>query len=360
FDDSAFSSAMAADVSNSGHAGPFSSHVPIDFLENVFFLQYGASLFNVSGASYTGAAEEFSVFSEENEPQGLTFNNDGTVMYIIGSAGDAVVEYILTTPFDVSTATHTGSDQEFSVGAQETAPSGLAFNTDGSKMFVIGVGGDAVVEYHLSVNFDVSTAIYAGAGEEFFVGTEESTPTGLAFNHDGSKLFILGNSGDAVVEYTLSVNFDVSTAIYAGAGREFFVGTEENIPQALAFSSDGGKMFVVGATGDAVVEYELPDAEYTESFANDGSINNSNSLLISLTGDTFDDTGNDGLLNVGSQVTLGNIPAGLTPVLTLSEDDTRVTLTFTERPPAIKISMISPASLSSLTIRPFPPSLLLK
>ncbi len=383
FDDSAFSSAIAADVSNSGHAGPFSSHVPIDFLENVFFLQYGASLFNVSGASYTGAAEEFSVFSQESIPQGLTFNNDGTVMYIIGSTGDAVVEYTLTAPFDVSTATHTGSDQEFSVGAQEnvpsglafntdgskmfvigssgdavveyhlsanfdvstasyagageefsvsaqeSAPSGLAFNTDGSKMFVIGSSGDAVVEYHLSVNFDVSTAIYAGAGEEFFVGTEESTPTGLAFNHDGSKLFILGNSGDAVVEYTLSVNFDVSTAIYAGAGREFFVGTEENIPQALAFSSDGGRMFVVGATGDAVVEYELPDAEYTETFANDGSINNSNSLLISLTGDTFNDTGNDGLLNVGSQVTLGNIPAGLTPVLTLSEDDTRVTLTFT-------------------------------
>ena len=38
---------------------------------------------------------------------GLTFNNDGTKMYTAESAetSDAIVEYILTTAYDISTAT---------------------------------------------------------------------------------------------------------------------------------------------------------------------------------------------------------------------------------------------------------------
>jgi len=45
----------------------------------------------------------------------------------------------------------------FSVSAQETAPTGIAFNTDGTKMFVIGSVGDDVNEYTLSVGFDLNT-----------------------------------------------------------------------------------------------------------------------------------------------------------------------------------------------------------
>ena len=47
-----------------------------------------------------------------------------------------------------------------SIGGQETAPSGMAFNTDGTKMYVIGTTGDDVNEYSLSTAFDVSSATY--------------------------------------------------------------------------------------------------------------------------------------------------------------------------------------------------------
>ena len=35
---------------------------------------------------------------------GMTFNNDGTMMYIVGWTGDDVNEYNLSTSFNVSTA----------------------------------------------------------------------------------------------------------------------------------------------------------------------------------------------------------------------------------------------------------------
>ena len=52
-------------------------------------------------------------------PQGIAFNNDGTKMFIIGSSGDDVNEYNLSTAFDVSTASYT---TEFFSASQDTNP----------------------------------------------------------------------------------------------------------------------------------------------------------------------------------------------------------------------------------------------
>ena len=56
------------------------------------------------------------------------------------------------------TTTHTPTFTDaFSVSAEDAIPEGLAFNTDGTKMFVVGRTADAsVYEYTCSTGFDVS------------------------------------------------------------------------------------------------------------------------------------------------------------------------------------------------------------
>ena len=39
---------------------------------------------------------------------------------------------------------------------------------------------------------------------------DDGTPTGLAFNNDGTKLFVVGNTGDNIYEYSLE-NLAVQT-----------------------------------------------------------------------------------------------------------------------------------------------------
>jgi hypothetical protein len=68
---------------------------------------------------------------------------------------------------------------------------------------------DAVYEYNLSTGFDISAAVYS---QSFSVAAQDTAPTALAFNNDGTKMFVLGSTGDDVNEYTLSTGFDVSTA----------------------------------------------------------------------------------------------------------------------------------------------------
>ncbi len=181
-------------------------------------------------------------------------------MFVMGGSyiGQDVYEYTLSTGFDVSTASYVDS---FDISSQETQPFGLAFNTDGTKMFVVGKAGADVYEYSLSTGFDVSTAEFV---DSFSVSSQETSPTGLTFSNDGTKMFVVGVEGvaptfdDAVYEYTLSTGFDVSTASYVDS---FDISSQETNPRDVAFNNDGTKMFVLGqgtwASGDDVHEYTL-------------------------------------------------------------------------------------------------------
>ena len=201
--------------------------------------------FDVSTASFV---DSFDVRNEETQPKGLAFNNDGTKMFVVGYTDDEVLEYNLSPGFDVSTATFIDG---FSVRSEDLIPSGLAFNNDGTKMFVVGQRDDDVNEYTLSTGFDVSTASFVDA---FDVSNEESSPLDLKFNRNGTRMFVTGYNGKDVNEYTLSTGFDVSTASFVDS---FSVSSEESAPTGLAFNDDGTKMFVSGKTGDDVNEYTL-------------------------------------------------------------------------------------------------------
>jgi sugar lactone lactonase YvrE len=222
----------------------------------------GEEFKEISSASYDNV--NFSVGAQEVNPFGMTFNNDGSKMYIVGSGSDAVYQYTLSTPFSVSTASY--DNVSFSVGAQEAVPNGIAFNNDGSKMYIVGIGSDSVHQYTLSTPFSVATASYDNVS--FSVGAQEAYPNDIAFNNDGSKMYIVGGGSDAVYQYTLSTPFSVATASYDNVN--FYVGTQEAVPNGIAFNNDGSKMYIVGYSSESVYQYTLstPFSVSTASYDN--------------------------------------------------------------------------------------------
>ena len=192
----------------------------------------------------------FSVTSQEKLPTSVAFNADGTKMFTLGyTTGDKVYEYTLSTGFDVSTASYASDD--FSVATQDNKPQEIAFNDDGTKMFMVGDQRDKVWEYTLSTGFDVSTASVV---DGFSIASEEDYVGGMAFNDDGTKMFIAGRTADAVFEYTLSTGFDVSTSSYVDS---FSIADDEDRATGIAFNPAGTKMFIVGAAGNEVNVYNL-------------------------------------------------------------------------------------------------------
>ena len=100
----------------------------------------------------------------------------------------------------------------YNVSAQETGPREIAFSSDGTKFFVTGYAGCDVGEYSMSTAWDVSTASYTDA---FSVYSQTGGGAhGLAFNTNGTKMFVMSYGSDQVHEYALSTGWDVSTASY--------------------------------------------------------------------------------------------------------------------------------------------------
>ncbi len=204
---------------------------------------------SVTAATYDSSP--FSVASQDGGMRELAFSSDGTKFFVLGYQNRCVNEYHMTTAFDVSTATF---DSSFNVSGQEVYPHGLAFNTDGTKMFVSGYAGHDVNEYTLSTAWDVSTASFV---DSFSISSQDTQVRGLAFSNDGTKMFITGNVGDTLEEYTLTTGYDVSTASHTDS---MDISSYDNDPRGIAFNTDGSRMFFHGQQNDQIHEFTLGTA----------------------------------------------------------------------------------------------------
>ena len=205
-----------------------------------------ASTFDVSTAAFV---HSFNVSSQDTSPRGMAFSNNGAKMFVVGDQKNNINEYTLSTPFDVSTASHAHS---FNVSSQDREPIGMAFSNNGAKMFVVGWVDIDIYEYTLRTPFKVSTALPAHSFDVFF---QDFSPRGMAFSNDGAKMFVAGDQKNNINEYTLSTPFDVSTASFDNV--VFSVSDQDKKPEGMAFSNDGAKMFVVGWNNNAINEYTL-------------------------------------------------------------------------------------------------------
>ena len=191
--------------------------------------------------------QNFSCASQDSSIAGTFFKPDGTKMYVVGIVNDRVNEYNLSTAWDISTASF---NQNFSVNSEEPAPRAIYFKPDGTKMFITGQTGDEINEYSLSTAWDVSTA---SASQVASVSSQETSPQGLFMSPNGDKLYIVGYGSDAVFQYSLTTAWDISTMSYDSIS--FSVSSQETLPTGIAFKPDGSKMYITGIITDAIYQY---------------------------------------------------------------------------------------------------------
>ncbi len=272
------------------------------------------------------------VATEETQIKGLAFNNTGTTLYIIGNNGDEINGYDLSSAYDLSSTITTTTGSPFDISTEDNNPSDLFFNNDGTKLYVLGNTGNDLNQYSLSPAYDLTDATAANLDIAFPLNNVsglviDSAPLGMAFNNDGSKLYIAGNAGNDINEITLSNNFDLSTGTITNTNT-FSVSSEEATITDVIFNADGSKFFICGTNGDDMNQYQTK-GNLPETTANDGTIDTSTPLVITLTGDTFADVDADDLLDLTTEFTIANLPSSLIPVFTLSGGDAVATLTFT-------------------------------
>ena len=161
-----------------------------------------------SDSSYVlGGSNFINVNSQQDEGNGLAFSPDGRNMYITGTEDASTDQYTLTTAWDLTTAVH-GGTFGFAASSGETGPMNVTFNNDGTKMWMTGWTQDLIFEYDLSTAWDVTTATYFGEVAGAFVGWDDG-PSDIVFNPDASKMFVLGATDDKVSEFQLNCTYGI-------------------------------------------------------------------------------------------------------------------------------------------------------
>jgi sugar lactone lactonase YvrE len=195
-------------------------------------------------------AATFSVSSQDGNPAGLFFRADGTKMYIVGDLYNAVYQYTLSAPWSIASASY--DNISFSVATQDAAPSGIFFKPNGLSMYMIGGSPpDSVYQYTLSTAWDVSTATFL---QSFSVTGQDSAPSGLAFTGDGSRMFVLGDVGNDVNVYNLTAPWDISTAVFVGSSGS---NAQDTAVLGLYIKPDGTKMYIAGNASNTIYQYTI-------------------------------------------------------------------------------------------------------
>ena len=207
----------------------------------------------------------------EYKIQGFSFNNDGTKVFAIDQDGK-LNAHTLSTPYDISNATQDADDglvwdnnsTIYSTHGEDLEPHDITFNNDGTKMYLFDYWGyEVVVEYHLSTPFLTSSASLGNVFDLDDVNVKYLQD--LRFDDDGTRMYLIdsgtGHGAWNFYVYKLSTGFDTSTATYVGKLANFFDASGgQGTPLGMHFSKDGMKLYQVTYRGDSankIHEYNL-------------------------------------------------------------------------------------------------------
>jgi len=234
------------------------------------------SFYLVNGLTDNTFVHEISTTTDTEQPSGIAWNLDGTKMYLSSFYGtDSILEYDLTTAYDILTAT---LNQTFAVTNRAM---GVDFNNDGTKMYVTNFGDSEIEEYALSSAFDISTASLTTALD---VSGEESQPTGSRFNNDGTKMYVCGQATGYMYEYSLSSAYDLTTASYSSNSFDFT--SQDSAPRDIQWNSDGSILLMLGYTNKSIYQYNTSTGFLLSGLSyssNSFSVNSKNTEPYGLT-----------------------------------------------------------------------------
>lgn len=190
-----------------------------------------------------------STTSEESNPQGLCFNHDGTKMFITGAGSDKVNMYTLSTAWALSTATPTNLKD---LSGNSNVPMGIRFSPDGLKMFISDGSLDELQLWILTTAWDVTTASYTTKFD-----ASMDTIEGFSFSPDGRRLYVVdGGAEDDIHEYELLTPWDITTGIHT---RSLDLTGLAAMPNGVTFSPNGHKMYVTDNDPgvDGLLEFDM-------------------------------------------------------------------------------------------------------
>lgn len=215
-----------------------------------------SSAWDVTSASHNGS---YNPSAQSTAPRGIAYNSDGTKVVVADGTLRTLFQYSIGTAYKLNTIS--GYDSvSFSIASEMGFTQSIAFGDSGNKLYAINNGG-VIYQYNLSGAYDISTASYASKSLSMssLIGSVFSNGD-ITFSSDGTKLFVIGGNiiNDQAVEVTLGTAWDISTG--TDSGFRIHGGSVDNDPHGIFLGDSGTKIYVAGDANNKIYQYNLDTA----------------------------------------------------------------------------------------------------
>ena len=210
--------------------------------------------------------------------KGLYFKSDGTKLFYIDTTH--IRAYNLSTAWDITTLSAASDSHDFSSNLAG-ASSSLNFKPDGTKFYISETSGSTnnyILEYNLSTAWDLSTASYVhkdNCGGELDANTTNNI-RGFGFGNNGSYVNISSAANTYGRRLSLSTPWDISTLSTSNAQwTQHYHLTSGFYGYGLnwQWKSDGLQYYFMG-DNDEVIHEMKPTTAWSVGNANSGNENN--------------------------------------------------------------------------------------
>lgn len=237
--------------------------------ESLSIVEYHlSSSWNIESADFERELDISSVMGsgayDQKKPHGIYIRkSDGEKMWVLNRR--EIWEYTLSTPWNISTATQTGYKD---LSSDIVRGHDIDFSPNGRILFVDDRTTGVVFQFELSSSWDVETASLDYA---FDISGEQDEVRGTQFSPDGDRMFLMDTGRQEVLEYSVSNAFDLRSASYLGS---YSVASQSSNPRGLTFKSDLSRFYVTDNTEDRIYQYRLAivDAAKSSVSAENGKV----------------------------------------------------------------------------------------
>jgi len=135
----------------------------------------------------------------------LAFSNDGSRLFELKRRSSIIVQVGLSTPFDIGSKS---IEKETRIIQEGNKPKSPRFNSDGTRLYIADDSEDEIIQFNLSSPFDIGSVSRGGSFRP-----PGSRPDSIDLLSDGTRLYLYdSSSGGSLFQFSLSTPFDIRTA----------------------------------------------------------------------------------------------------------------------------------------------------
>jgi hypothetical protein len=228
--------------------------------------------------------------------RGMAFAGGGTKLYIFNQGDQTAYQYTLATAWDVSTASY--DNKSIALNGTNTNPYGLYVKEDGTRLYSIGGTADQILmQYNLSTAYDISTAVFSTSRS--ISAQWSSVWYALTFSNDGTKCYAFAANGN-IYQYNLSTAWAINTATYS---NNLYAINGQYLLRDLFINADGTSIYTISTRGQ-LNKFNLSTAYNISTAAPSNFVYYSYDATFFQTGGTY--MSSDGVNLYKSYTTAGN------------------------------------------------------